>query len=81
MKKSHLSIFPILTLVSILACNQAANNQSNQPKKETVPAFRAILNSADVTGAILIYDPAKNVYYSNDFTWCMTGHLPAPKAS
>ena len=40
-------------------------------------AFQSILDSADVSGVVLIYDPADSVYYSNDFERCLEGHLPA----
>jgi beta-lactamase class D len=39
--------------------------------------FQDILDSANVEGAVLIFDPEKYVYYSNDFTWCQRGFLPA----
>ena len=40
-------------------------------------AFQQIIDSSLVKGAVLIYDPQKNTYYSNDFDWAKTGHLPA----
>lgn len=41
------------------------------------PKFQSILDSADVKGAILIYDLKKDSYYSNDFEWSRAGKLPA----
>jgi len=69
-------------LIIMMACsrgkmdNKQVINHENI-KKDTLTVFQAILDSANVTGAILVFDPSKNVYYSNDFTWSKTGHLPA----
>ena len=40
-------------------------------------AFQSIIDSAQVTGAILIYDVQKDIYHSNDFDWADIGRLPA----
>jgi len=65
-------------MISLFSCTQV-NKKTNdkEASRETLPAFQAILDSANVIGSILIYDPAKGVYYSNDFERCDTGHLPA----
>jgi len=39
--------------------------------------FRQILDSANVSGSILAYDPQANTTYSNDFQRCDKGYLPA----
>ena len=39
--------------------------------------FKVVLDSANVKGAILIYDSQANIYYSNDFAWARKGKLPA----
>ncbi|MCL4111760.1 UNVERIFIED_CONTAM: hypothetical protein GTU68_008362 [Idotea baltica] len=39
--------------------------------------IQEILDSAHLKGAVLIYDEEKSRYYSNDFEWASTGHLPA----
>ena len=41
------------------------------------PEFQAIIDSANVRGAILIYDQDEDKYYSNDFEWTKKGQLPA----
>lgn len=73
---------PFLALITIVSCTsgkvikeQTANNEAI--KRETIPAFQQILDSANVSGSILIFDPARNVYYSNDFGRFEIGHLPA----
>lgn len=37
----------------------------------------SLLNSLDLDGSVLVYDPNEKMYYSNDFEWAETGHLPA----
>jgi beta-lactamase class D len=39
--------------------------------------FRQILDSANVVGSILVFDPQANTAYSNDFIRCNIGYLPA----
>ncbi|MHA7128139.1 class D beta-lactamase [Algoriphagus namhaensis] len=41
------------------------------------PDFQAILDSANLTGSILIFDLRSETYYSNDFGWAKKGQLPA----
>lgn len=42
-----------------------------------VPEFQSIIDSANVNGAVLIYDLKENKLYSNDFEWAKKGQLPA----
>lgn len=39
--------------------------------------FQSIINSANIDGAILIYDLQEDKLYSNDFEWSRKGKLPA----
>lgn len=39
--------------------------------------FQSILDSSNVEGSILILDPIKNKFYSNDFNWADISRLPA----
>jgi beta-lactamase class D len=39
--------------------------------------LQPIFDTAKVLGAILIFDPQKNIFYSNDFERCDKGFLPA----
>ncbi|GAA3513622.1 OXA-48 family carbapenem-hydrolyzing class D beta-lactamase OXA-54 [Aquimarina addita] len=80
MKNVHLFIVTFL----LLSCTQKNKNTSTESKTEetvknqiNVPAFQAIIDSADVTGAILIYNLQTDFYYANDFTWANKGKLPA----
>ncbi len=41
------------------------------------PEFQSIIDSADVFGAILLYNYKKDVYYSNNFEWAHEGKLLA----
>jgi beta-lactamase class D len=48
-----------------------------KPKKVKKKEFQAILDSANVSGSILIWDFYAATYYSNDFKHCKKGYLPA----
>jgi len=45
--------------------------------QKTISHFDSILHSNEVRGAILIYDPIKNSYFSNDFEWASQRRIPA----
>jgi len=47
------------------------------PSKRIKPEFQSILDSSNVDGSILVYDPQQQLYYSNNFKWAATGKLPA----
>lgn len=76
-------IIYIMSSVLFICCAQ----QEAQPsvEKETTKTiqkkvekeFQFIIDSADVKGAILIYDLKNNIYHSNDFDRAEQGHLPA----
>ena len=53
-------------------------NEGNLVEREIlVSEFQTIIDSANVEGAILIYDLDGDKYYSNDFEWTKNGNLPA----
>lgn len=46
-------------------------------REVNVPEFQTIIDSANVTGSILVYDLTDDIFYSNDFQWAKKGNLPA----
>jgi beta-lactamase class D len=76
------SILFMTGLLILVSCTQPKVNKYN-PDKEIVHSelysrdFQQIIDSADVTGSILVYDPQIHTSYSNDFKWCEIGFLPA----
>lgn len=78
-------IIPLLTILTLLFSCKNKQPKSCEidideaiPIVETgVPEFQKILDSAKVTGSILIFDLNNNHYHSNDFKWASRGHLPA----
>lgn len=75
----QLLLFNILALLS-LSCTsnkKEASPETTQTKQTHKPAFKTILDSAEVVGSILIYDLNENHFYSNDFNWANRGRLPA----
>lgn len=80
MKKS-LCIAMALT-TSLTSClnrplQEAGNLKIEPGERIESPAFWQLLNGTAVNGAILLYDPQDDVYFSNDFAWCEQGFLPA----
>jgi len=71
-----------LASLLLFSCNNEKASTSPDNSKElqeqiTTPSFQTILDSANVSGAILIYDEHADQYFSNDFTWSKKGQLPA----
>jgi beta-lactamase class D len=65
-------------MAAFFSCRKKHSEASNtQAKKVTVPEFQGIIDSAEVSGAILVYDLNENIYYSNDFKRAKRGKLPA----
>lgn len=72
------TLLSIFALLSVVSCNDPVVVKIEKKlTREKVPGYQAILDSSQVTGAILVFDPAEKTFYSNDFEWCETGHLPA----
>ncbi|MFZ4398495.1 MAG: class D beta-lactamase [Bacteroidales bacterium] len=54
--------------------NQLLNLKSQKIFKQEL---QLIIDSSNVDGSILVYDPQKQLYYSNNFKWAEIGKLPA----
>lgn len=79
-KTSSLYILYFLCLISCKnqgKTNDVANPNENKANEIHSDTFQKILDSAQVEGSILFYNPEDNTYYSNDFDWAKTGRLPA----
>lgn len=75
-----LYILPILILFFSCSDKKTASTAKEEKPFEreiVVSGFQTIIDSANVDGAILIYDPDQDKYYSNDFEWAEKGNLPA----
>lgn len=74
--KLYLHLFLILCISS---CKQQhkTNLSKSEENKIIKSEFQTIIDSANVNGAILIYDLHRNNFYSNDFNWTKQGKLPA----
>lgn len=72
-----------LFLLIFVCCKQSNQHEKNNHKKEIHPInivesqFQKILDSAELNGAILVYDTQENKYYSNNFKRAQKGYLPA----
>ena len=76
----------LILLIFCFSCKQKSNTIHEKEEEEEVevisknilkPEFQAIIDSLNVTGAVLIYDLNKDTYYSNNFEWTKIGRLPA----
>jgi len=78
--KTGIFYFAILTLMVSCVSNNSIDSGSEE-KNISSEIVRSdlveIFDSAKVSGAILVFDPQKNVYYSNDFARSERGYLPA----
>ncbi|TJZ60798.1 class D beta-lactamase [Sphingobacterium olei] len=67
--------FLVFLIAPLIGCDNPKNNSKLDESYKTI--FNSILDNHNVKGSILIYDPQKKTYYSNDFDWANTGFLPA----
>ncbi|WP_373519423.1 penicillin-binding transpeptidase domain-containing protein [Pricia sp.] len=73
----------LATLICFSSCHRTKkasidqNGETGIAHQIVKPEFQSIIDSADVIGAILLYDYKKDIYYSNNFEWARTGKLPA----
>lgn len=65
------------TICSLLVVKFTLGNDLEATKEIFKPEFQQIIDSANLRGAILVYDLEKDKYYSNDFVWSKEGKLPA----
>lgn len=61
----------------ITQLNQATAVNSEIITKIWYSSFDSVLADFKLEGSILLYDPVINTYFSNDFTWAESKHLPA----
>lgn len=75
------SAYLLLVALLVLSCSNKKKSQLSEESSAKnhlkSQEFQAILDYADLKGAILIYDFQKGTYYSNDFEWATRGKLPA----
>ncbi len=74
----------IIILITSFSCSGNRQNEQTNGKKNNaaierlvLAEFQQILDSSNVEGSILIYDPQTAIFYSNDFQWAELGKLPA----
>ena len=64
-------------LILIIVFPHSSKDTTNPPQKITTPVLQILIDSARVTGVILVYNPQTDTYYSNNFAAAEQGHLPA----
>jgi len=77
--KNHSLLF--LIVFSFLLFFMEGHSQNDKSNKKVIIektlSFQQILDSSNVIGSILVFDPQSNSLYSNDFDRCRKGFLPA----
>ena len=79
-----MKIFLILiALICFSSCHKTKKSHLDIKEKVIIDneikktQFQTLIDSANVEGAILLYDFEKDVFYSNNFIWAKEGKLPA----
>lgn len=67
---------PSPTPIADSVTNDTAKNHSI-PKKVKLEAIQKLLDSTQLVGSVLLFDPQEKTYYSNNFDRCDQGYLPA----
>ncbi len=82
--KMDLNLLMLSTFLICLIGFSCANSPQDQTNKDPEPIQSSkkmdigdVLSRAKVNGSILILDPDKEEYYSNDYEWAKVGRLPA----
>ncbi len=80
--KSGRSIYFALILAMLLfGClekkKEERTNRFKESRQLVLEEIQEIFDSSFVKGSILVFDPQRNIYYSNDFKWANQGKLPA----
>ncbi len=69
-----------ILLIFLWSCTEKKNSEQQANTNDsyvTKTTFQTILDTANVHGAILIYDSKNDKYYSNDFEEARSGYVPA----
>ncbi len=73
----HVSIFSLLLLLAFACTNEPTSQEPQPASLKQVEELQTILDNANLTGSILLFDADSNRFYSNNFEWANQGHLPA----
>jgi beta-lactamase class D len=76
------SLYIIFPLVIFVSCSQPGKQEKSQVNETVSSAIyrqdlQQILDSVQVKGSVLVYDPQSKRSWSNDFSRCNLGFLPA----
>jgi beta-lactamase class D len=84
LKREFLMKFTCLVIVlfTLISCSTGPVGKKS-PEKVIIqsavysPELQEVIDSANVTGSVLVYDQQNNTFWSNDFARCDSGFLPA----
>lgn len=69
-----------ILLLFVFSCGyKEKNTDEPSPSQEhqEIKAFQVLLDSAQLGGCILVFDPQRQLWHSNDFEYAQKGYLPA----
>lgn len=72
--------FTLVCIAFLMGCGSGPKKKEarQDPGQRVVKKeFGQIMDVVGVRGSVLIYDPQKRIYYSNNFQWAEKGFLPA----
>lgn len=76
----------VFTFLMLTSCSEGNTNEPISEKLKKVDRevqhvqsteIQSIIDTSRVEGSVLIFDPVKNTFFSNNFDWAKTGRLPA----
>lgn len=70
-------IFAMLLFGCLETKKEERTNRFKEARQVVLEEIQEIIDSSFVKGSILVFDPQRNIYYSNDFKWANQGKLPA----
>lgn len=82
MRMIHAKSLIFIALVTFISCSgnkkqESKTVENGSPVETMQQEFQHIIDSAGLIGSILVYNPQKRIYYSNDFERSKKGFLPA----
>lgn len=81
--KTRLRLWAVACVCLLTACGgetaapEPHNDQVPAEKRETLPHFQSLLDSARLEGGVFVFDPQQNIIFANDFSRWDQGQLPA----
>lgn len=80
MRLGKISLFLVIAVLSFSCRNSGQENKemaSSESEMHQSTDIQVLVDSLKIKGAVLLYQQAKDSFYSNDFQWANTAFIPA----